>query len=326
MQNKTARVFHDLGGAGSLGPHALTIGNFDGVHEGHRRIFRRVAEIARKQGWIPAVLTFDPHPTRIVAPDRAPRLLSLPEERPQWMSEEGIEQVFILPFNSEFSQLEPEAFVRRILIEGLDARAVLVGDNFRFGYRASGDIATLERLSARYGYLVEIMHAVTLRRRVVSSSEIRRLIDAGQVSLAWRFLDRPYALEGEVVRGQGIGSKQTVPTLNLATSAEIIPRRGVYVTRTREAGGGERQWESVTNVGYRPTFGGQDLSIETFLLSPLEPPTPERIRVEFLHRLRDERKFDTPEQLKTQILTDARRTLKFFRLLRFARPDAAASC
>ncbi len=296
-------------------PSSVTIGNFDGVHIGHQRIFRRVVEIARANGWTPVVLTFDPHPAKIVAPLRAPLLLSSLEDRRRWMMAEGIEEVFVLPFDDEFSKLTPEQFVQTILVDKLDARAVLVGDNFRFGNRQAGDTAMLKRMGEQHGFTVEIVDAVSYRHHPVSSTEVRKLIMDGNVGLAARLLTRPHSLEGNVVPGRGVGSKQTVPTLNLATGGEVIPANGVYVTRTHDLDA-ERTWQSVTNIGYRPTFDdGRQLSIETFLLDSLEGETPKRIRVDLLHHLRAERKFESPEALKEQILHDAERARQFFRLI-----------
>jgi riboflavin kinase/FMN adenylyltransferase len=309
------RIFRSLEEARpEFPPCALTVGNFDGVHAGHRRILRRVREVAEAGGLKPSVLTFDPHPTKVVAPARSPRLLTTPEQRCRLIGQEGITQALILPFTPELAQLSPEEFVRRILIDGLGTRALLVGDNFRFGHKQGGDTRLLVELGKRFGFSVEVVGAVTIRGSVVSSSEIRRLIESGEVARAARLLERPFALEGEVVHGHGVGSRQTVPTLNLATAAEALPAVGVYVTRTHDCGG-DRSWPSVTNVGYRPTFGGSELSIETFLLSGLEGKTPRRIRVDFLRRLRDERKFDSPEALKAQILKDVRRAQAYFRRL-----------
>ncbi len=299
-----------------FGPCALTIGNFDGLHVGHRLLMRRVAEIAREHGWKPSVLTFDPHPAKVVAPERAPRLLSTTSERVRYMAGEGIEQVLVLPFTPELSRLEPEQFIAQILHDRLDAKAVLVGDNFRFGVRHSGDVHTLQELGPRYGFFTEVVHAIELRGRIVSSSETRRLIDAGEVARAGRLLGRPYAIEGDVVSGHGVGKKQTVPTLNLSTAAEILPRTGVYITSTHDLDA-DRRWDSVTNVGYRPTFGGNEgISIETYLLSAYDGVPPKRIRVAFLHRLRDERKFETPEALKQQIFADVKRTNAWYRRVR----------
>lgn len=309
------RIYRSLDEAGGgFGPSVLTIGNFDGVHAGHRRILRRVVALARDRGWRPSVLTFDPHPACVVAPERAPRLLTTPAERAALMGEEGIEQVLILPFTPELSLLAPEAFARDILAARLDARAVLVGDNFRFGHKHAGDTRMLAHFGAQYGFSVEIVPAVRMRGRTVSSSEVRRLIAAGSVSLAGRMLERCYALAGPVVRGHGIGSKQTVPTLNLAPAAGMLPAQGVYITRTTDTGN-RRSWPSVTNVGTRPTFGGGMLTVETFLLEPLEGETPGAIRVEFLKRLRGERKFESPGALKSQILRDVARALGYFRRL-----------
>jgi riboflavin kinase/FMN adenylyltransferase len=298
--------------AGNFGPRALTIGNFDGVHTGHRRILRQLKELGSRHGWKPSVLTFDPHPTRVVAPDRAPRLLTTPERRAELMAGEGIEQVLILPFTRELAQLSAEDFVR-LLTDRLGARTVLVGDNFRFGHRQSGNVQLLQDLGHKLGFSTEIIPAVVSRGRVVSSSAIRELIQAGNVSMAARLLERPYELDGAVVSGRGVGSRQTVPTLNLDTAAETIPARGVYVTRTRDLDDG-REFDSITNIGYRPTFGSSDqLTIETFLLTPLTGATPQHIRLEFLWRVRDERKFDSPESLKAQILKDVAAAQHYFR-------------
>lgn len=287
-----------------FGPCALTIGNFDGVHFGHRRILRQVVALAAARGWKPAVLTFDPHPTQVVAPDRTPVLLTSPAHRAELMSEEGIGEVLILPFTAEIAHLSPEDFVRQLLVERLGVRAVLVGDNFCFGYRQSGNVRLLTELGGKLGFETEIVPAVNWRGRMVSSSGIRALLRSGRVSLAARLLQHPYALDGAVVEGRGVGSKQTVPTLNLAPDAGLVPASGVYVTRAYDLADG-RHWNAITNIGYRPTFGASDqLSIETFLLDPFTGHTPQRIRVEFLWRVRDERKFDSPAALKDQILRD----------------------
>ena len=297
-----------------FGPCAITIGNFDGVHKGHRQIMQRVQAIAREHGWKSAVLTFDPHPSKLVAPDRAPRLLTTPEQRVRLILKQGIDEVLILPFTPEIAKLTPEEFVREILVSKLQARTVLVGDNFRFGNRAAGDARSMEELGRKYGFNTEIVNAISSRGRVISSSEIRRLIESGNVSLACRLLGRPYALESRVVHGEGRGSKQTVPTLNLDTPAEVVPKIGVYVTQTREANG-PQNWPSITNVGYRPTFNGHGITIETYLLSSLEGAPPQEISVEFLSWVREERKFENAEALKAQILRDVSRAQTYFRRL-----------
>ena len=321
------QVYRSLAGLPrDFGPSALSIGNFDGVHFGHRRILRRVKEMASEHGWKASVLTFDPHPTRVVAPGRTPPLLTSPERRAALMGEAGIAQVLILPFTKALAMLTPEEFVSQLLVNALGARAVLVGDNFRFGHGAAGNVAVLAELGRKYGFETETVPAVAWRGRVVSSTGIRELIRAGKVSLAARLLQHTYGLEGEVVSGRGVGSRQTVPTLNLATRAEVIPANGVYISRTRDCADG-REWNSITNIGYRPTFGASDqLTIETFLLDPLAGETPAGIRVEFLRRVREERKFDSPEALREQILKDVRTAQAYFRRTKAWTGPACISC
>ena len=286
-----------------FGPSVVTIGNFDGVHAGHREILRRVAAIARERGLMPVVLTFDPHPARILAPDRAPKLITTIDQRLRRLESEGIEAALLLPFSLELARLSPEEFVRAVLAETLHARVVIVGDDFRFGHKQAGDIATLRTLGERFGFEVESAGSISRRGERISSTAVRKLVEAGRVSRACRILGEPFALEGQVVPGRGIGGRQTVPTLNLAPENELLPRTGVYVTRTRDLVS-NRQWRSVTNVGFRPTFDGHDLTIETFLLDPLIGNTPSGIEVSLLYFIRDEKKFDTPELLRAQILKD----------------------
>jgi riboflavin kinase / FMN adenylyltransferase len=294
-----------------FGPCSLTIGNFDGVHAGHRELIRRVVAYAKRPKWRPSVLTFDPHPSKVLAPERSPHLLTSLDQRLSLMQFEQIEQVLVLPFNREIASLSAEAFVRDILVKLLGVKHVIVGDNFRFGSKQSGDTTLLRELGEKLGFRLDVVGAVVMKDRVVSSSEIRKLIGSGEITLANRMLQRPYGLEGVVVSGQGIGSKQTVPTLNLKTDAELLPASGVYVTQTWDMQS-PRKWESITNVGYRPTFQGEGLTIETFLLSPFDGNSPSEIRVEFLQWIREERKFASPELLKQQILRDVTKAKAYF--------------
>ena len=311
------RVARSLHEAAEFGPTAVAIGNFDGIHIAHRELLSAVLRDAREHALAPSVLTFDPHPATIVAPHRVPRLLSTQAERCSLMAREGIENVVILPFTVAVSRWTPQDFVERVLSGAFHAKAVIVGENLRFGQGQAGNTRVLAELGTHFGFETHVVNSVSLRGRTVSSSAIRRAVEAGGVALAGRMLGRPYSVAGAVVAGQGIGSKQTVPTLNLKTPAQVIPKTGVYVTRTKDADNEMLRWNSITNVGYRPTFenpkGPNELTIETFLLSPFTPPAPERIRVEFLHRLRDERKFESAESLKAQILRDVGRAQKFFR-------------
>src|SRR5258708_3732124 len=227
------RVARSLEQTGGFAPSAVSIGNFDGVHGGHRYLFHKVMVEAKNHTLAPTVLTFDPHPSRVVAPQRTPKLLTTIDERIALMREIGITQVLVLPFTLEIAHLTPEQFAERILTDALKARVVIVGENFRFGHKQAGDTASLTALGVRHGFRTHTVTAIQHRRQSVSSSAIRNLIAAGNVGRAARMLERPYALEGDVVAGQGVGSKQTVPTLNLKTAAEILPAVGVYITRTR---------------------------------------------------------------------------------------------
>lgn len=309
-------IARSLDQAAEFKPCALTIGNFDGVHRAHRRLLRTTLEAAGSAGLRPAVLMFDPHPSCVVAPERAPRLLTSLEERCELIRGEGIEQILVQPFTTELAKLTPEEFATQFLRDGLGAKCVIVGENFRFGCKQAGDTRMLKDLGARLGFGVQLLETVQWRGRRVSSGEVRKLVAAGDVGIAGRLLERPYAISGEIVHGHGIGSKQTVPTLNLRTDAQVIPAGGVYITRTTDLGSA-RHWSSITNIGYRPTFGNDEaLTIETFLLDPLEGETPARIRLEFLRRVRDERKFESPEALKAQILRDVGRAKAYFRRLK----------
>jgi riboflavin kinase/FMN adenylyltransferase len=293
-------------------PSVLTIGNFDGVHVGHRFLMRKTTELAVRFGCKASVLTFEPHPARIVAPAKAPEMMTRIGRRCELMGQDGIVQVVVMPFTVELAQLTPQQFVTNLLVGRLGVRAVVVGEDFRFGSRQQGNTELLQAMGKAAGFHVELIAPILLRGERVSSSLVREHVARGEVSQAARLLTRPYSLEGAVVAGQGIGRRETVPTLNLDPESKVIPATGVYVTCTEEPGS-DRSWQSITNVGYRPTFDGQSLTIETFLLSPFEGRTPPRIRVNFLWRVRDEQKFESPEALKAQILRDVSRAQAYHR-------------
>lgn len=310
------RQLHEAAGA-PFGPAAITIGNFDGVHAGHRALLERTAAVARARGLKPSALTFHPHPAAIVAPHRAPKLLTAVDARAALLGEAGMEQVLVLPFDRLVAGLEPAEFFQRVLREALGAQAVIVGENFHFGRGQSGSVSTLRELGFGLGVLIEVVPAVHRRGFTVSSSQIRALLAAGRVTAAARLLERPYALAGRVVSGAGRGAKETVPTLNLALpslddATRALPRDGVYVTRTHDLDAA-RAWNSITNIGYRPTFGGTHLTIETYLLEALTGEAPARISVDFLHRLRGERRFASAGELRAQIRSDVVRAEAWFR-------------
>jgi riboflavin kinase/FMN adenylyltransferase len=313
-------IFRSLEEAsGCFGPCALAIGNFDGVHVGHQALIRRAVEFAARNHATPAVLTFDPHPAAIVAPDRMPQLVCSLPQRLRLLSESGAERILVLPFTPDVARLSPEEFVSRILVDALETKGVFVGDNFRFGHRQAGTPEVLRALAAQYRFASEFIHPVRFRNEIVSSSAIRRYLNSGNVSRAGRLLGHCFALEGPVVTGQGIGSKQTVPTLNLEPVPNQIVPRGVYITETRDTRS-DRRWPSITNAGIRPTFGGEELTIETYLLGPLHEPAPEQIEVRFRRFVRPERRFPDPAALKAQIFKDVGRAQSYWRRLSENRP------
>jgi phosphoribosyl 1,2-cyclic phosphate phosphodiesterase len=298
-------------GRGSI----LAIGNFDGIHLGHQAILRAAVQRAAKTKDVPTALTFDPSPRKILRPESAPPRVSTNQQRMDWFGIVGLEAAVVLPFTLDLARLSPEEFVEQILVRGLHVRAVLVGENFRFGHKQAGDVALLRQLGARYGFAVEIIPPVALDREVVSSTAIRREIAAGNVTHAARLLGRPFALTGEIVRGTGTGRRFTFPTLNLKPEQELLPAGGVYVTRTLLEGETKSR-RSVTNVGMRPTFNGASLSVETHLLDFSGEVTAKRMEVRFWKRLRDEKKFAGPEELRSQIARDSATANKFFTRLR----------
>lgn len=297
-----------------LSPCALAIGNFDGVHLGHRKILEKTRALAAEHGLQSVVLTFDPHPMSVVAPERLPKLLTTIEQRRTLFEQSGFDHTVVLEFTSGVACLNAEQFIDRVLVAKLHARWVVVGENFRFGHRGSGNIELLRRLGERHGFESVSVAPVMVGGEPVSSTRVRHLLREGRVSQVRKLLCRPFGLEGPIVRGHGVGSRQTVPTLNLQPENELWPASGVYVTSTRDALG-SRTWDSVTNIGNRPTFNGAERTVETFLLSPLDGETPGRIELAFHRRLRDEKRFESPDALRQQILSDADRAKRFFRLL-----------
>lgn len=299
---------------GVFGPCALAIGNFDGVHIGHQALLQEATRYAREHGLTPAALTFHPHPTAIVAPQRLPEMICTVDDRVRLLHAAGAENVLVLPFTRELSKMTPREFVEDVLVRALGMRAVFVGENFRFGVRQSGTPEVLAALGKELGFDPHFLPPVVFRGAAVSSSVIRGELTRSHVVPAARMLKRWFFLRGEVVPGHGVGSKQTVPTLNLKPVSGLVTPRGVYVTETSDLDS-NRVWPSVTNVGLRPTFGGDELTIETYLLSPLAGETPRSIEVRFQHFLRGEKRFESPAELKAQILRDVHRSQVFQRRL-----------
>lgn len=296
----------------------LAIGNFDGIHLGHQAILRAAIDRAQETNAVATALTFDPPPLKVLRPESAPLRLSTNAQRMDWFRFGGLEAAVVLPFTLELSKLSPEEFVEQILVRSLRVRAVLVGENFRFGHKQAGDVHLLRELGAKHGFEVVVIPPVVDHGEVVSSTLLRREIAAGDVSHAGRLLGRPFVLTGEVVSGTGTGRRFTFPTLNLVPEQELLPARGVYITRT-QVEGHTRRYRSVTNIGVRPTFNGSKLSVETHLLDFHGEATPKRIEVHFWKRLREEKKFSGPEELREQITRDIAAANRFFSRLRHFR-------
>lgn len=297
-----------------FGPTAVTIGNFDGVHLGHQRILQSVAQAARARSLSSVALTFDPHPLKIVAPAHAPKTLTSIRQRVDLIRRQGIDRVAILSFTSELSQLSPAEFAETVLARKLQARHVVVGANFRFGRKQSGDAEMLQSLGKHLGFDVATGGTVLVGGEAVSSTRLRDLVALGRMHEARRLLGREFSLRGPIVRGEGIGSRRTVPTLNLEPESQVLPADGVYVTVTRHSGeAGHR--ESITNVGLRPTFDGRERTIETFLLGELAGPTPNAIELGFLRKIRNERRFPSAQSLREQIAADIAVAERYFRRL-----------
>jgi riboflavin kinase/FMN adenylyltransferase len=293
----------------------LAIGSFDGIHLGHQSVLRATVERARALKAVPTALTFDPSPRKVLRPETAPLQLSTIAQRLAWFSALGLEAAVVLPFTLELSHLAPEEFVLQILVRDLRIKAVFVGENFRFGHKQAGDVRRLRELGAEHGFEVVVLPPVVYRGEIVSSTIIRREVAEGDVSHAGRLLGRPFVLTGEVVKGTGTGRRFTFPTLNLSVEQGLLPGRGVYITRTC-LDGERRSHRSVTNIGMRPTFDGSALSVETHLLDAQLTAAPKYMEVRFWNRLRDEKKFAGPEELRAQIARDIVAANKFFSRLR----------
>ncbi len=302
----------------------LAIGNFDGIHLGHQAILGAVEHRALETDCVGTALTFDPFPRKVLRPEAAPPRLSTSTQRMDWFGMVGLESAVVMPFTLELARLSPEDFVDQILVRDLQVRAVLVGENFHFGHRQAGDVKMLRELGKRRGFDVTVIPPVTFRGEIVSSTCIRKAISDGDVSYAARLLGRPFVLTGEVVSGTGMGRKFTFPTLNLKPEQELLPAQGVYVTRTR-IDGEEKTRRSVTNIGMRPTFNGSGVTVETHLLNFSEEIAPRRIEVHFWKRLRSEKKFNGPDELRAQIGKDIANADRFFSTFRRFRSNREAA-
>jgi riboflavin kinase / FMN adenylyltransferase len=293
----------------------VTIGNFDGVHLGHQSLIRDLVARAAKIGGTAAVLTFHPHPLQVLAPNNAPLLIQTLEQRLATIESLGIPLAVVISFDPQLAQISARDFAVNSLWGKLHFKEIYVGPNFAFGHRRQGSFNLLKEIGEEKGFLTGKIHQVQFRGNRVSSTTIRQALISGQVGLARRLLSRPFALEGVVIRGTGMGTKFHFPTANLQTPNELIPRRGVYVTMLAVEG---RRYKSVTNIGFRPTVNkekGAVLSIETHVLDFKQDLYGNKVIVEFLVRLRDERRFSGEQALIAHIKNDAMNARRYFHWL-----------
>lgn len=338
------QIFHQLADVPTnFGPTVATIGNFDGVHSGHQWVIAAVIQRARELGAKSIVVTFDPHPARVLRPGLGPELLTPLAEKLSLLAATGVDATLVLPFTPEVSRLTAHDFAAATLRDGLRSIEVHEGENFRFGQDAQAGVASLESLGKELGFKVRVYAPRRLRGETVSSSRIRQLIAAGDVSRARHLLGRAFAIQGHPAPGRGFGTRYTVPTINFAAYPDLLPGNGVYVTRltvgSEKAGsekvGGERVggeiFQSVTNVGNRPTFGSdfgipQDkdsFAVESHLLSfhPIELAATTPLTLTFLKRLRAEQKWPSTQALLEQIQKDVARAQRYFHLHALCHPS-----
>jgi len=301
------------------GPTLISVGNFDGVHRAHTRVLAEIAERARLHRAKSIAVTFEPHPMRILRPDSGLKLLTPTPEKIRLLQQTGVDAVLLLPFGRDLSLMPPPDFARYVLSKGLKATEVHEGYNFHFGHKAVGDVKLLTELGRELGFEVVVYPEMCVKGEPVSSTRIRQLVREGHVQRARALLGRVFSIRSTAGRGRGYGAKYTVPTINLSRYEELVPRDGVYITRTRV---GDECFDSVTNIGNRPTFGEESFAIETHLLDfhQLELTAQTEIEIFFLSRLRDEIKFNSVEELRNQIARDIRKTRRYFALVKHVAP------
>ncbi|HTF65460.1 MAG TPA: bifunctional riboflavin kinase/FAD synthetase [Edaphobacter sp.] len=297
----------------TFGPSVATIGNFDGVHRGHQWVIGEVIARARALKARSLAITFDPHPAHVLRPETGQPLITPLAQKLDLLASTGIDAVLVLPFTQELSRTSARSFAEEVLKRRLNILELHEGENFRFGYRAEAGVESLDALGRELGFRVSIYSPRMLRGHAVSSSRIRQLIAAGDVSHARALLGRPFTITGTPASGRGYGTRYTVPTINLAPYPELIPAIGVYITELTIAG---EHFDSVTNVGNRPTFGEDSFTIESHLLNfhPVDLTEQTPLKLAFLKRLRDEIRWPSPEALREQIGRDVRHAARYFHL------------
>lgn len=301
--------------ASNTRPSIVSVGNFDGVHLGHQMVLKSMVDRARAAGAQSAVVTFDPHPSHVLHSSRRTPLITPLAQKLDLLAASGIDLALVLEFNEDLRRWSAHEFTQRVLHDALRTVEVHEGETFRFGYGAQADVASLSDLGRELGFTVRAYEPYIIDGAPVSSSRIRALIAAGDLADANALLGRNFSVRSTPAHGRGYGTRYTVPTINLAPYAELLPAIGVYVTKLAVGSGeGARIFQGVTNVGNRPTFGADSFAVETHLLDfepiALDESTP--LEMSFLHRLRDERRFESPEALREQIQRDVAQAKKIF--------------
>ncbi len=303
------RIFESLDFSERFVNPVLTIGNYDGLHLGHKRIMERIQEKARDLNGTSMLMTFHPHPLTILRPDKFIGLITPLHVKKRLIEEAGIDVLIIIPFTDDFRDITPEAFVDNLLVKKLGIKGLIVGYDFKFGKEGKGNVEYLAFHSTEYGFFFEIQGAITFDGEKVGSNRIRKMIQEGDVGKAALHLDRPYMIEGTVVKGEGRGRTIGFPTINLKTEFPLIPKRGVYITDV-DVGG--KRYSAVTNIGYNPTFDGQSLTIETYILDFSGDLYDQEIALYFLERIRDEVRFSSVDELKERIWKDVEVARNYF--------------
>ena len=315
MSGKELQVFRSLNEVpDGFGPSVAVIGNFDGVHLGHQQVLGAVLAEARSIGAQAIAITFDPHPEHFLRPAQAPGLLTPLSDRLRLLAATGIDAVLVLPFDDSLACLSARACVEEILMRRLGVRAMHEGSNFRFGHRAEAGVEELAAFGRELGFTLTVHEAVKTHGLTVSSTAVRQLVSTGDMRRVRWMLGRPFGVWSTPARGRGIGGKLLVPTVNLAPYSGLLPAFGVYVSQLTVDG---RCFQSVTNVGNRPTFGEPSFAVESYILNfePVELAEETPLKLEFLLRLRGEKTWPTPEALKAQIMKDVGRAKRYFHLL-----------
>ncbi len=303
-----------------FGRTVVSVGNFDGVHRGHRLILDCMRDRALARNARSVAVTFDPHPTAVLHPTKTPRLITPLGARLELLQATGIDAVLLLPFTLQLAHLSAAEFAQSVLRGTLNAIEVHEGANFRFGHHAHADVRELRELGATLGFDVQIHHALHRRGMIISSSIVRSLIAAGDVRQARSLMGHAFFVQSSPARGRGIGGKLLVPTINLAEYDELLPALGVYITCLRIR---EQIFQSITNVGNRPTFGADSFAVESHILNfqPIELDESTPLELTFLDRVREEKKFPSPEALRAQIMLDVARAQRYFRLANALQPQ-----